>query len=128
MSENNQSNQPNQPNHLPDPLLPEEKPELSIEIPADPMPVSIDPVPRGFDPMGEIHLRGRAYRGLAGGQVPWWVLLTGWFLFGGFALVQLTIALTTSSFIAWILLALAAVFLLILWRGTAAKMSTRRRR
>lgn len=105
-----------------------DKDKLSVEIPAEQKPVYPERIPSGYEPMGEIQLRGQAYRGLAGGRIPWWVLITGWILFGGFALLMVyAIAIAWSS-AAWFTLAIAAIPLIILWRGTRAKLSSRRRR
>lgn len=60
-------------------FLPEDKLDrdnLFVEIPARQTPIHPERVPSGFEPMGEIQLRGRAFRGLANGQVAWWVLFT----------------------------------------------------
>ena len=112
-------------------FLPEEKldeDKLSIEIPAQQTPVHPDRIPSGYDPMGEIQLRGQASRNLASGQVPGWVLITSWILFGSFALIMTYVAITTSSFVAWSTLAIALIPLFILWKGTRAKVANRRRR
>jgi hypothetical protein len=109
-------------------FLPDGKPDedkLSVEILAEQQPVSHERLPSGFDPMGEIHLRGQAYRGLAGGRVPWWILISGWIIFGLITAVILHAVITASSLTAWILLAIALIPLVILWRGTAAKLSGR---
>jgi hypothetical protein len=111
---------------LPENKLDEDK--LSIEIPAQQMPIHPDRIPSGYDPMGEIQLRGQASRRLAGGQVPGWVLLTSWIIFGSFALIMTYVAITSSSFVAWMTLAIALIPLFILWKGTKAKASNRRRR
>lgn len=102
--------------------------KLSIEIPADSSPMTSERMPSGFDPMGEIQLRGQAYRGLAGGRVPWWILISGWVIFGAIAAVVLHAAITASSLSIWILLIIMAIPLLILWRGTSAKLSKRNQR
>jgi len=98
--------------------------KLSIEIPAE-QSLTPDQIPAGFDPMGEIHLRGQAYRGLAGGRSPWWILITGWFVFGCIFAVLLHAALTVGSLTSWIFLLIMTIPLLILGRGTAAKMVNR---
>lgn len=94
--------------------------KLSFEIPAE-QPLTPEPTPSGFDPMGEIQLRGQAYRGLASGQIPWWVLISGWFVFGAIFAVLLHAALTSGSLTVWIFLIIMTIPLLILWRGTVAK-------
>uniref|UniRef100_A0A832M6T2 Uncharacterized protein n=1 Tax=Oscillatoriales cyanobacterium SpSt-402 TaxID=2282168 RepID=A0A832M6T2_9CYAN len=108
---------------LPDENLNNDK--LSVEIPAEQHPVSPQKVPSGFDPMGEIQLRGQAYRGLAGGRAPWWILISGWFVFGSLVGVLIHIALTSPSLTIWIFVIIMAIPLLILWRGTTAKLSNK---
>lgn len=118
MPENNDFNQ----------FLPEDsqnRDNLSIDIPAE-QPISIDRVPSGYDPMGEIELRGRVAQGLSSGRVPWWVLITGWVLAGGFAFLMLHLAIQSFSWLLLIPLAIAAIFLVILWRGTQTKLANRR--
>ncbi|MBF2003822.1 MAG: hypothetical protein IGS50_22975 [Synechococcales cyanobacterium C42_A2020_086] len=123
----NENNQPD--NDQFESFFPPEKPEnLSVEIPAEPRPLPADRIPRGYDPMGEIQLRGRSYRGLASGQVPWWVLITGWVIFGGIAALLLHVAITSATLTSWIWVAIAALLLLVLGRGTVAKLSSQRRR
>jgi hypothetical protein len=107
--------------------LPDENGEpekLSIEIPAE-QRLNPEKTPSGFDPMGEIQLRGQAYRGLAGGQTPWWILIAGWFVFGAIFAVLLHAAITTRMLTVWILLIIMTIPLLILWRGTVAKRARR---
>jgi len=48
-----------------------DKDNLFVEIPSQPPPLHPDRVPSGFEPMGEIQIRGRAFRGLANGQIGW---------------------------------------------------------
>lgn len=105
-----------------------DKDKLSVELPAEQKPVYHERIPSGFDPIGEIHLRGRVFRSLAGGLIPWWVLISGWIMFGGFALLILYAAVISLSLAALMPLALAAIPLLILWRGTVAKLSSRKYR
>lgn len=97
--------------------------QIVVEVPADPKPPYQERIPSGYDPMGEIYLRGRAFRSLAGGRIPWWVLISGWIIFGGLALLILIPAITSAAF--ELLPALVIVFipLIILWRGTVAKLS-----
>lgn len=109
-------------------FLPEEPPNrdnLSIDIPAEP-PLSVERVPSGYDPMGEIELRGRVAQGMSSGRIPWWVLITGWVLAGGFAFLLLHLAIQSFSWLLLVPLAIAAIFLVILWRGTQAKLGQRR--
>lgn len=110
------------------PEEPRQPDQLSIEIPAEQPSLHPDRIPSGYEPMGEIQLRGRAFGGLASGQAPWWVMFTGWAMFGGAALLLLHFAIAAASITAWLLLILALIPLLILWRGTTAKLSSTRRR
>ncbi len=111
---------------LPDESLDPDK--LSIGIPAEQTPINPDRIPSGFDPMGEIQLRGRAYRSLAGGQVPWWVLISGWVIFGGFVWIMVRLTVLSSSFVLLIPLAIATIPLFILLKGTKAKLASQRHR
>jgi hypothetical protein len=110
------------------PYLPDEPPpdKLSIDIPAEP-PISSERIPSGYDPMGEVELRGRVAQSMASGRIPWWVLITGWGLAGGFAFLLLHLAIQAFSWLLLIPLALAIIFLLILWRGTQAKLANGKR-
>ncbi|GAB4328918.1 MAG: hypothetical protein OHK0047_15470 [Leptolyngbyaceae cyanobacterium] len=119
MNDNNESKR-----FLPDENLDNDK--LSIEIPTE-QPVHPERVASGFDPMGEIQLRGQAYRGLAGGRTPWWILISGWVIFGCIAAVLLYAAIQSASLTIWILFIVMVIPLFILGRGTAAKLSNRRR-
>lgn len=99
---------------------------IVYEVPADPKPLYQGKIPSGYDPMGEIHLRGRAYRGLAGGRIPWWVLISGWIMFGSCFLMVL-IPMVMSA--AWSLLPIfifISLPIIILWRGTASKLAARK--
>ena len=107
---------------LPDDKLDSER--IVVEVPADPKPPYQEKIPSGYDPMGEIYLRGRAFGGLAGGRIPWWVLISGWIIFGGSALLILIIAITSAAFELLPVLVIVSIPLIILWRGTVAKLST----
>lgn len=98
-----------------------DKDKFLVEIPAEQKSVYDERIPSGYNPMEEIELRGRAFRGLAGGRIPWWVLISGWIIFGSFALVSFYAVVTSLSLAALIPLAIATIPLLILWRGTTAK-------
>jgi hypothetical protein len=103
-----------------------DKTTLFVEVPVDrPSPYQ-EKIPSALDPMGEIYLRGRASRTLSGGRIPWWVLITGWAIFGGIALLLIFIASYSGSLELFILLPLAAIYILILLRGTLAKLSGNR--
>lgn len=121
MNDNN-TNESNQ--FLPNENLDNDK--LAIEIPAE-QPIYPERMPTNFDPMGEIQLRGQAYRGLAGGQIPWWILISGWAVFGCIAGVLLHAAIQAASLTLWILFIIMVIPLLILGRSTVAKLSSRSR-
>jgi hypothetical protein len=106
---------------LPDDELDSE--QIVVEVPADPKPPYQERIPSGYDPMGEIYLRGRAFRSLAGGRIPWWVLISGWIIFGGLALLILIPAITSAAFEFLPALVILSIPLIILWRGTVAKLS-----
>lgn len=97
---------------------------LSIDIPPEP-PLSMDRIPAGYDPMGEVELRGRVAQGISGGRVPWWVLITGWVLAGGFAFLMLHLVIQSFAWVLLLPLAIAVIFLVILWRGTQTKLANR---
>ncbi len=101
---------------------------LFVEVPAEQKPPHQERIPSGYDPMGEIYLRGRAYRSLSGGTIPWWVLISGWIIFGSPALLMLIAAIASPSWSLLLPLAFAAIPLLILWRGTLAKLSSTKSR
>jgi len=115
---------------MPDPnefndYLPEQKPEeYSIEIPADQSPLNLDRVPSGQDILGRIEQRGMAYSRLSRGLAPWWVLISGWVVFGGLALGLLKMALG-GNIVSWVLLAMVVLPLIILAQGTLAKGKAR---
>jgi hypothetical protein len=98
--------------------------KLSIEVPAEQRPLEYDRVPSGFEPMGEIQLRGRVFRGLASGQTPWWIIISGWLIFGFIAALVLHAVIATSSWGMGLLLVIVLIPLIILARGTVAKLST----
>jgi hypothetical protein len=112
-----------------DPYLPprkSEKDRFILEIPLESKMPKPDRLPSGFDPIQSIGLEGRAFRGLAGGRMPWWVLITGWIIFGGFALLSLSLAITSGFLSSLPLLLINIIPILILWRGTAAKFTANR--
>ncbi len=115
---------------MPDPnefndYLPEQKPEeYAIEIPADQSPLNLDRVPSGQDILGRIEQRGMAYSRLSRGLAPWWVLISGWVVFGGLALGLLKMALG-GNIVSWVLLAMVVLPLIILAQGTLAKGKAR---
>lgn len=120
----NENDEPNQ--FFRDEKLDED--QLFVEVPAEQKPPYQERIPSGYDPMGEIYLRGRAYRSLSGGTIPWWVLISGWIIFGPPALFVLIAAIASRSLSLLLLLAFAAIPLLILWRGTLSKLSSTKAR
>jgi hypothetical protein len=104
------------------------KDKLFVEIPDQQISPYQDKIPSGYDPMGDIYLRGRAFRGMAGGRIPWWVLISGWIIFGSMNLFILLVAIISQSFGPLILLAFTAIPLIILSRGTFNKLSSRKHR
>jgi hypothetical protein len=114
-----------------EPYLPHrklDKDRLIVEIPLESKMPYPDRLPSGFDPMQSIGLEGRAFRGLAGGRIPWWVLITGWIIFGGFGLLTLTLAITSGIVSSLPLILINGIPIVILWRGTAAKFKVDRRK
>jgi hypothetical protein len=104
------------------------KDKLFVDIPDEQISPDYDRIPNGYDPMGEIYLRGRAFRSMAGGRIPWWVLISGWILFGSMNLFILLLVIVSQSFAPLILLVITLLPVIILWRGTFNKISSRKRR
>jgi hypothetical protein len=101
---------------------------IVVEVPAEPRFHSQEKLPSPYDPMGEIHFRGMAFRNLAGGGISWWVLIAGWALYGGLAVLMLVLAASSGGLAALPVLAFSLIYLVILWRGTVAKLSSQPRR
>ncbi|MEG4810975.1 hypothetical protein QUA82_24680 [Microcoleus sp. F8-D3] len=107
------------------PFLPDDKLDtdrIVVEVPAEQKSPDRERIPSGYEPMGEIYLRGRAFRGLAGGRIRWWVLISGWIIFGGLALLILISAIASASFSPLPALIILAIPIIILWRGTTTKL------
>jgi len=102
--------------------------QIYIEVPTHSNSPYHERIPSGYDPMGEIYLRGIAYRGLAGGRIPWWVLISGWVVFGGLALLVLIAAIASASFEMLSALIIVGTPVIILLRGTLAKRSFEKQR
>ncbi|MBE9210583.1 hypothetical protein IQ244_29595 [Nostoc sp. LEGE 06077] len=102
--------------------------KIRVEIPAPEEPTDQQRIPSGYDPMGEIYLRGRAMRNMSSGTMPWWVLMSGWVLFGGLFFLVLGIAISSISLAVIPALIISGIPLLIVLRGTVAKLSTKKRR
>jgi hypothetical protein len=105
-----------------------------------------DKIPSGYDPMGIAHLEGRAYGSFSKVNTPWWVIISGWIIFGFVSFVMLGVVLESIealvaqkldinnlpvAAIAYIpllfgLLIYGAIFF-SLWRGTKAKLARKQR-
>lgn len=105
---------------------PEDK--VSVDIPAEQSSTYVEKIPSAYNPVGEIYSEGRAMRGMSTGAMPLWVLLTGWALFGGFFFLLLGVAISSSSLFFLPSLLLALIPLLIVIRGTKAKLSNKKSR
>jgi hypothetical protein len=102
--------------------------EIFIEVPSTPHYPYPERIPSASDPMGEIYIRGRALRTLGGGNVRWWVLISGWLMFGTLFLATVALILSSQSYALIFLLLITAIPLFPLWRGTATKLARRARR
>ncbi len=119
-------------------FLPDEelkRKRIVYEVPANAESPYQEIIPNGYDPIGQIYLDGKAYRSFAGGRISWWVLITGWVVFGSisFAVLSVAILLITSEFLLGLLtllptLLIAPFFIIILWRGTVTKLSIKKNR
>lgn len=116
-------------------FLPDEKfkrEQFIYEVPSEAEPPLQEIIPSGYEPMQNIQLEGKAYRGLAAGKTRWWVLMTGWMVFGGVAfavlipIVSLILESSVMSIMLIPILFFAFVPLIILWRGTNAKLSIKK--
>jgi len=94
------------------------------EVPPPPPPV-IERAPSGLAPMSRIELEGRAYRGLASGGIPWWVLIAGVVVFFVPSLVMVVVAGDPLLLLAFVPAVLPMV---IIGRGIRAKLAARRAR
>lgn len=63
--------------------FPKRDARYSTEQPIDPQLHRPLIQPNPFDPIGNIETEGKAFRNLANGRTPRWVLLTSWIFFGG---------------------------------------------
>jgi hypothetical protein len=71
---------------------------LFVEVPPKSESPYQEKIPSPYDPMGWINLEGSMARGFAGGNMPWWVLISGWILFSGYASIALIIVFSSPSF------------------------------
>ena len=113
------------------PFLPNEEMDdekIVVEVPSNSGFPYQERTPAGYEPMEAIQLRGITYRRLAGGRIPWWVLISGWILYGGLILVSLIPAIAAGGLLALLTLIVGAIPLIILGRGTAAKLSLKKRK
>ncbi len=95
---------------------------LFVEIPP-PLPPVIEKTPTGFSPMERIELEGQAYRGLASGHIPWWVMISGWVIFGLPCVAALIMAVVMGELGILGVVAPFIVIFWIMWRGTQAKLA-----
>jgi len=102
--------------------------KIIVEIPAEQRSVYQERLPSGFDPMGEIYLRGQAYRRLSGGKAKWWVLISGWIIFGGIFVILLlaTFSSPAPATILPLIFSCFPVFLVL--KGTLKKIAEEKRR
>ena len=95
---------------------------LYVDVPPPPPP-KIERAATGLAPMERIALEGKAYRGLASGSKPWWVMVTGWVMFGLPCLaVVISLSLSGSGVEMVGAIAICAISLGIMYRGTRAKL------
>lgn len=95
--------------------------EVFTEIPP-PLPPRIDKALTGFSPMEQIELEGQVYRGFASGQIPWWLILSGWVVFGLIYLSVALVLMTSGDLTLLPMFVFSAIPLWIMWRGTRARM------
>jgi len=89
-----------------------------------PLPPPIQKASNGLAPMERIALEGQAYRGLASGSQPWWVIISGWVIFGMPCLLVVVAMVSLGGALELLgAIALCLVFLWILYRGTRAKLA-----
>ncbi|MEO0771162.1 MAG: hypothetical protein AAFY72_17360 [Cyanobacteria bacterium J06649_4] len=105
-------------------VAPEEKNSpLFTEIPP-PLPEPIEKAPAGLAPMSRIELDGRAYRGLASGNIPWWVLISGAVVF---VLPTLGVIVAAADLgLVLVTLPILVVPAAIVWRGVSAKLAAKK--
>lgn len=97
-------------------------------IPSEQKPLDYERVPDGYDPMQAIHQRGRAARGFASGVIPWWVIISGWIMLGGFSFLMIGVAISLGFLGFLAILPFVLIYYLILRRGTFAKFSATKSR
>jgi hypothetical protein len=102
--------------------------ELFIEVPPTHQYPYQDRIPAALYPMGEIYIRARVLRTLGSGNVRWWVLISGWIIFGGISLLLAAIILARQSYALIFPLAVAGIPLVSVCKGTAKKLTQSNRR
>lgn len=125
---------------------PELTDKRNISVPPPNQYVDVERIPSGFTPMGEVEVEGRMYRGLSQGRMPWgiivmsWVaiglpilVLCGYILYNSFApfftgATPLSFSALFSAILVSVLhLIVPGVILLIVIKGTRAKLHRVRR-
>jgi hypothetical protein len=101
--------------------------KLFVEVPIEPKFFYQEQIPSGYEPMSEIYLEGRAFRRLAEGTIPRWVIISGWIVFGGFALPILISVFASATFEFLLSGVFVTIPLLILYRGTIAKFFNKKK-
>ncbi|BAT55038.1 hypothetical protein NOS3756_40160 [Nostoc sp. NIES-3756] len=100
--------------------------KIRVEIPANQEPMYHQKIPSAYDPIGNIYVEGRAMRTMSSGTMPWWVLFSGWVLFGGLFFLVLGAAISSLSLALIPSLIISGVPVLIVLRGTLAKLSAKK--
>ena len=100
---------------------------IYVDVPPLP-PTNIERAASGLSPMERIALEGRAYRGLASGAQPWWIIIAGWIIFG-LPCLMLAVALGSSGSGVAVVWAIAfyAIVIWIMCRGTSAKLEQQKK-
>ncbi len=106
----------------------QDRDRVFIEVPPAPPSPYPPRVPSASDPMGEIYARGIAMRALGSGNVHWWVLISGWVIYGSIFLLFVSIAISMPSYGLIFPLALVSIPLIPLWKGTAKKLALGKRK
>lgn len=76
--------------------------------------------------MERIELEGKAYRGLASGAQPWWVIISGWIMFGLPSIGIGIWAIAAADAALWGTAVIGIIILWILYRGTRAKLAAQK--
>lgn len=81
---------PESPNQFPSDI---DYDRLNTEQPLDPQSYQDMQLPNPLDPMGRINSEGRAFRNLASGRMPTWILFCAWMTIGLFSFIFLGLGL-----------------------------------